>query len=176
MNRRSANLWMCCSIDKSSAHSISSCLSGRDEIDLVINLTIPAAHAGVKLRVLSSGKHVYSEKPLALSRGDGRAFLNTAEANGLRVGCAPDTFLGAGGQTSRRGVDGWFPVDPVGMADVQRAIGVAEIARAISNGTKHAASGDLAFHVLDVMEAFEESSREGRPIRLTSRVDRPAHF
>ncbi len=75
------------------------------EIDLVLNLTIPAAHAAVAVAALEAGKHVYNEKPLAVSREDGRRILELAAARGLRVGGAPDTFLGAGLQTGLRLLD-----------------------------------------------------------------------
>lgn len=74
-------------------------------IDLVINLTIPAAHAAVSLAALAAGKHVYSEKPLAITREDGKAILDSARERGLLVGCAPDTFLGGGVQTCRKLID-----------------------------------------------------------------------
>jgi predicted dehydrogenase len=75
------------------------------DIEIVINLTIPSAHAQVSRRILEAGKSVYSEKPLAIDREDGRAFLALAERRGLRVGCAPDTFLGGGLQTCRGLID-----------------------------------------------------------------------
>ena len=75
------------------------------DIDLVINLTVPSVHAEVSLAILEAGKSVYSEKPLATRREDGRAVLETAAAKGLWVGCAPDTFLGAGLQTCRKAID-----------------------------------------------------------------------
>ena len=68
-------------------------------IDVVINLTIPAAHAPVSMQALEAGKHVYNEKPLAIEREDARRMLALATEKGLRVGCAPDTFLGGGLQT-----------------------------------------------------------------------------
>jgi predicted dehydrogenase len=68
-------------------------------VELVINLTIPAAHAEICLRALDNGKHVYVEKPLAVTREDGQRILELAASKGLRVGSAPDTFLGAGIQT-----------------------------------------------------------------------------
>jgi predicted dehydrogenase len=77
-------------------------LLGNDSIDIVLNLTIPSEHTSVNLQVLNAGKHVYVEKPLALNRADARAVLEKAAENNLRVGCAPDTFLGAGGETSRK--------------------------------------------------------------------------
>ncbi|QAY73441.1 Gfo/Idh/MocA family oxidoreductase [Agromyces protaetiae] len=71
-------------------------------VDLVVNLTIPQAHAEVSSAALAAGKHVFSEKPFATSREEGLALLAQADAAGLRVGGAPDTFLGAGLQTARR--------------------------------------------------------------------------
>ena len=80
-------------------------LLARDDIDIVINLTIPAAHAEVSLQILEAGKHAYSEKPLALNRADGERIMQAAAAAGLRMGCAPDTFLGGGNQTARKAID-----------------------------------------------------------------------
>jgi predicted dehydrogenase len=72
------------------------------EIEIVLNLTNPAAHAAVARQILESGKSVYGEKPLATTLPDARAMLDLAAQRGLRVGCAPDTFLGAGIQTCQR--------------------------------------------------------------------------
>ena len=74
-------------------------------IDIVINLTIPAAHAEVALTALAAGKSVYNEKPLALDRAQAKQMLDLAREKGLRVGCAPDTFLGGGLQTCRKLID-----------------------------------------------------------------------
>jgi predicted dehydrogenase len=71
-------------------------------VEIVVNLTIPAAHAEVASQVIAAGKHVWNEKPLALDRFSGERLLNDAAAVGLRVGCAPDTFLGTGLQTACR--------------------------------------------------------------------------
>jgi predicted dehydrogenase len=76
-----------------------------DAIDIVVNLTIPQAHGEIALRTIAAGKHAYCEKPLALSRDEGRRVLEAAKQKGVRVGCAPDTFLGAGQQTARKLVD-----------------------------------------------------------------------
>jgi predicted dehydrogenase len=76
-----------------------------DDIDIVINLTIPAVHAEVSTAILEAGKNVYSEKPLAIEREEGRRVLELAAEKGLFVGCAPDTFLGGGLQTCRHAID-----------------------------------------------------------------------
>jgi predicted dehydrogenase len=73
-----------------------------DEIEIVVNLTIPKVHVEVALQALAAGKHVWSEKPFALDRESGQALLKAAHDAGLRVATAPDTFLGAGLQSSRR--------------------------------------------------------------------------
>lgn len=78
-------------------------------IDIVLNLTIPAVHAEIALAALEAGKSVYNEKPLAVTREGGQKMLDLAHAKGLRIGCAPDTFLGAGLQTCRKLIDdGWI--------------------------------------------------------------------
>ncbi|SDN06803.1 Predicted dehydrogenase [Fictibacillus solisalsi] len=70
------------------------------EIELIINLTIPKAHASVCIQALEAGKHVFTEKPLAVTREEGRQILEAAQKHNLLVGSAPDTFLGAGIQTA----------------------------------------------------------------------------
>lgn len=75
------------------------------EIELVINLTIPKVHALVCKQIIAAGKHVYVEKPLAAELKDGEEILALAKEKGVRVGCAPDTFLGAGIQTSKKLID-----------------------------------------------------------------------
>ncbi len=290
-------------------------------IEMVVNLTVPQAHVPVGLAALAAGKHVYSEKPLAIGPAEARRLIDAGAATGLRVGCAPDTFLGAGQQTARRAVDsgmigrpvagtayfmnhgheGWHPnpdfyyrrgggpmldmgpyyltalvnlLGPVarvcgstrisfadrvigseprrgeripvevpthvsgildfvdgasvmvatsfdvwrhghghleiygatgsltapdpnrfdgvvrvsdGTGDWQevptlhrfgdgnhRSIGAADMARAIRDDRPHRASGALAYHVLEVMTAFERSSESGRFVAIESRCERPA--
>ncbi|SDK86551.1 Gfo/Idh/MocA family protein [Nonomuraea jiangxiensis] len=75
------------------------------EVEIIVNLTIPAAHAEVSAAALDAGKHVWTEKPFALDRESGRRLLDQADAAGLRIGGAPDTFLGAGLQTARRMIE-----------------------------------------------------------------------
>jgi predicted dehydrogenase len=72
------------------------------EVEIVVNLTVPLAHAEVCLKALEAGKHVYVEKPLAVTLEEGKRILETAERRGLYVGSAPDTFMGGGIQTCRR--------------------------------------------------------------------------
>jgi len=290
------------------------------EIQIAVNLTVPKAHAKVSLAAISAGKNVYSEKPLAVTRQEGQGILAAAREKGVLVGCAPDTFLGGGGQTCRKLVDdGWigepvaavafltshgseswhpnpdffyqvgggpmfdigpyyltglinllgpvkrvtgstrisFPeriatsewhrgrripvqvpthyagvIDfvggPVGAiitswdiwaanlphieiygsegslsvpdpnifggavlvrragadewgevplthsAEVGRGIGLADMAYAITYGRPHRASGEMAYHVLDIMSAFEDASQSGRHIEIASRCSRPA--
>ncbi len=291
-----------------------------DEIELVINLTIPAAHGPVGLQVLEAGKHFYTEKPLSVSRGEAQALLSKANEKGLRVGGAPDTFFGGGLQTCRKLIDdGWigevvgasafmnsngpeswhpdpeffykvgggpmFDMGPyyltaltmllgpthrvsgttrithaqrkitsepkfgqmmtveiptyvtgslefvsgpigtiqttfdVGRANVPiieiygtqgtlscpdpngfdgpvkvsrggeefvevplthsyrgnfRGVGVADMCQAIGSGRAHRASGELTYHVLDLMHAFHDSSNQGRHIEMQSACERPA--
>jgi predicted dehydrogenase len=73
-----------------------------DDIELVLNLTTPAAHAAVALEVIGSGKHLWGEKPLALDRASAQAVLTAAAAAGVAVGNAPDTILGPGLQAAQR--------------------------------------------------------------------------
>jgi predicted dehydrogenase len=291
------------------------------EIKIVVNLTIPIAHAEVAQAAVEAGKCVHNEKPLTITREDGQKLLATTAANGVLVGGAPDTFMGGGIQTCRKLIDdGWigepiaatafmtchgheswhpdpefyykvgggpmfdmgpyyltalvnlmgpvrrvtgsaritFPerlitsqpkygtkisVDvpthvagimdfqsgavgtiltsfdvwaaelprieiygtegslsvpdpngfggPVlirragasqwsevplthGYADNSRGIGVADMAYALRSGRPHRASGKLAYHVLDLMHAFHDASREGKHIELESTCERPA--
>ncbi len=292
-----------------------------DGIELIINLTIPAAHVAVGLQAIAAGKHVHSEKPLGLTVAEASTLIEAAAKRNLRVGCAPDTFLGGGHQACRQLVDEgaigqpiagtaffmcpgherWHPnpafyyapgggpmldmgpyyitalvnlIGPVArvsgstsrvrasrpitsqplagqMIDVQvathvagtlefesgvvvsiatsfdvpkhrhtpielhgtaaslqvpdpnkfggpvelaraggdwaeqpiahgyadgnfRSIGAADLAQALRSGRPHRASGELALHVLEVMEAFQRSSDSGRHIAIASRPPRPA--
>ena len=83
-------------------------------IEIVLNLTIPKAHVPVALDAIAAGKHVYLEKPLAVSLAEGRQLIEAAAAQGLRVGCAPDTFLGGSHQTARALIDAGSIGQPFG--------------------------------------------------------------
>ena len=83
------------------------------DVEIVLNLTIPAVHAEIAAAALEAGKSTYGEKPLALGLADGKRLLERATRAGLRVGCAPDTFLGAGIQTCRKLIDDGAIGEPV---------------------------------------------------------------
>lgn len=290
------------------------------EIEIVVNLTVPQSHAPLNIAALKAGKHAYCEKPLGMNRDEVVESVAVAEAQGLRIGSAPDTFLGGGIQTARKAIDegmigkpvaatafwlshgheSWHPspafyylkgggpvfdmgpyyltalvnllgparrvcgstaitfstrtitsepldgtvipveipthvagtVDFVNGAiasvmvsfdvwannlprieihgtkgslsvpdpntfcgevkfkgpdcedwtvvesthrdDVGRGIGVADLAMAIRSGRDHRANGDVAAHIVDIMQAFEESSDSGRHIDLTTRCEHPS--
>ena len=95
--------------DKAQQQGVRGCsvaeLLADDSVDLVVNLTIPSAHAAVNTAALMAGKHVYTEKPFALDPSDGAAVVALAGKKNLLVGCAPDTFLGGGLQTARKAID-----------------------------------------------------------------------
>jgi predicted dehydrogenase len=291
------------------------------KVEIVLNLTIPRAHVEVGLRAIAAGKHVYGEKPLGINFGEGKRLVDAAKAKGLRVGSAPDTFLGGAHQQARQVIDSgalgrvvggtaffacpgheyWHP-DPAFYYDVgggpvldmapyyitdlvnllgpvasvqalsvtpfaerpvrsepkkgemmpvhvathvtgtlifasgalvqvtlsfdvpkhghlpielygteaslivpdpnmfggevkiarpraewepvavtlpyadanYRSLGLADMAHAILSNRPHRASGELALHVLEVMEAFEVASREGRMVEISTPVERPA--
>ena len=73
-----------------------------NEIDLILNLTIPSAHKEIIIKSLNAGKHCFSEKPLAMNMKEGMQILKLSNEKKLYVGCAPDTFLGAAGQNARK--------------------------------------------------------------------------
>ena len=80
-------------------------LLAADDVDLVLNLTVPNAHFEVSMAALSAGKHVFTEKPLAATAAEARKLVAEAQRRGLAIGSAPDTFLGAAGRTARRLMD-----------------------------------------------------------------------
>ena len=84
------------------------------EVELIVNLTTPQGHFPVARQAVEAGKNVYNEKPIALTRAEGKQLLAAAATNGARVGSAPDTFMGAGLQTCRKLIDdGWIGT-PIG--------------------------------------------------------------
>lgn len=117
----------CASLDlaeskaKAAQHNVARACSVDDliaapDIDCVLNLTIPAAHAAITMRALDAGKHVYSEKPFVTDGADGKAVLDLALQKGCLVGNAPDTFLGGRWQTCRRLIDDGVIGRPTGVA------------------------------------------------------------
>lgn len=90
------NIPIACTVDE---------LLSNDDIQIVLNLTIPAAHFDINMQILNAGKHLYCEKPLTLSFEDAKTVIETARSKGLMAASAPDTFLGAGAQTCRALLD-----------------------------------------------------------------------
>jgi predicted dehydrogenase len=88
-------------------------LMAAPDVDLILNLTVPAAHYDVSMQALSAGKHVFTEKPLAVTAEAGRKLVAEAARRGLALGSAPDTFLGAAGRTARRLIEGGAIGTPV---------------------------------------------------------------
>ena len=77
---------------------------GHPDIEIVVNLTIPAVHVEVSEAIIAAGKHVWTEKPIGVDRASSLGLLEKADAAGLRVGVAPDTVLGPGVQTAKRAI------------------------------------------------------------------------
>lgn len=98
-------------------------LPRRADVDVVLNLTVPAAHAEVTGAAIEAGRHVYVEKPLAVWREDGLRLVEAAADAGVRIGVAPDTFLGDGIQTCRRLIDAGAIGEPIGGAVVMACHG-----------------------------------------------------
>jgi predicted dehydrogenase len=86
------------------------------EIDVVLNLTPPLAHVDITRQAMDAGKHVYSEKPLAPTAVEAGELLDIARARGVRIGCAPDTFLGSGFQAARRAIDDGAIGEPISVS------------------------------------------------------------
>lgn len=99
-------------------------LLANTEVETILNLTIPAAHAEVNSNALEASKHVYCEKPFALDVDDGVRVIQMAKTRGLRVGCAPDTFLGGGHQTVRKHIDDGAIGKPVAATAFMMSHGV----------------------------------------------------
>jgi len=86
------------------------------DVDVVLNITTPVAHAATTAAALAAGKHVYVEKPITETLAEARGLLATADASGLLLGAAPDTFLGSAAQTARHAIDAGLIGEPVGVA------------------------------------------------------------
>lgn len=115
-----ASLDMAESRAKAARHGISRACTVEEiivdpQIDCILNLTIPAAHAEIALAAVEAGKHVYSEKPLVTTMQDGQRLLAAARKRGVLVGNAPDTFLGGRWQTVRRLIDEGVIGTPTGV-------------------------------------------------------------
>jgi predicted dehydrogenase len=89
-------------------------LIAASDLDAILNLTPPAAHADVVQSAFEHGKHVYTEKPLATSVGDAQSLVEEAHRRGLRLGCAPDTFLGSAYEAGRELIERGDIGEPLG--------------------------------------------------------------
>jgi predicted dehydrogenase len=122
----SFELVACADLDESQAHALAEThdlevasveeLIAEPTIELVLNLTPPAAHAEVIHASLAAGKHVYTEKPLAASAAAAAALVAEADRLGLRIGCAPDTFLGSAVQAGRALLDAGAIGEPLSVS------------------------------------------------------------
>ena len=101
------------------AQSVDELLANPD-VDIVLNLTIPAAHYAINKAALLAGKHVYSEKPLCLEVSEGKELVALAKEKGLYLGCAPDTVMGGGIQTCRELIDSGIIGKPLSATVVQQ--------------------------------------------------------
>ena len=121
------NVVGCADIDKSRSEAASRTyglrayetiadLLGDPSVEVVVNITPPAAHGSVTTAALTAGKHVYVEKPLAATLGEADRVLEVLKSTGRRLGCAPDTFLGSAAQTARRAIDDGAIGDVIGVA------------------------------------------------------------
>ena len=86
-----------------------------EDIDIIINLTVPTVHEEVTVKALESGKHVYTEKPLACSREGMKHIIEVAKRCGKRVGCAPDSFMSAPAQTAKKALEEDWIGEPIGV-------------------------------------------------------------
>ena len=129
-----AKIVACADLDRARAeakakeHGIRACsveqLLRDPEVQLVLNLTIPKSHAEINLAALSAGKHAYTEKPFAITPAEAKPVLVAAKKKGLRVGSAPDTFLGGGIQTCRKLIDDGAIGEPVAATAFMMGHGV----------------------------------------------------
>jgi predicted dehydrogenase len=94
-----------------------------DDVEIVLNLTPATVHAAVTSEALAAGKHVYTEKPVAIEVADALAVLVQAERRSLRIGCAPDTFLGAAYQAGRAIIDSGGIGEPISVSAAMLAGG-----------------------------------------------------
>lgn len=100
---------------------------GDDSIDAVVNLTPAHAHTSVSRLCLEAGKPVFSEKPLGTDFDEGRSLVELAAEKGLRLGCAPDTFLGVGLQAARTAIDRGMIGEPIAANGFMLEIGRAHV-------------------------------------------------
>jgi predicted dehydrogenase len=122
----SYELVACADLDRAQANALAKAsglaIAGVDEliadplVDVILNLTPPLAHAAITASALAAGKHVYTEKPLATNEDEAVALAREAARLGLRIGCAPDIFLGSAYQAGRAAIDDGAIGDPLSVS------------------------------------------------------------
>lgn len=121
---KNVNIYACCDVDGEKAHKAAETYNiahimtldealACDDIDIVLNITTPKTHYAICKKALLAGKHVYVEKPISLKLEEAQELVALAERKGLRIGGAPDTFLGAGIQTCIKLMNDGFIGEPV---------------------------------------------------------------
>ena len=144
-----------------------------DDIDIVVNLTTPNAHAEIASQAVSAGKHVWNEKPLTVDRASAQALLQAADAAGVRVGCAPDTFLGSGLQHARRLVEEGIDRHPAHRAGAAAEPGPGVLASQPGLPVRHGGGSAVRSRALLPHRAGSELRAGGGP--RGHRVARPGH-
>lgn len=116
------------------------------EVDIVVSLTPNTLHGALALDIIQAGKHVYSEKPLTVYRDESERLLSAASEAGLRVGAAPDTFLGGTWQTARKAIDeGLIGVPFAALANFHARRSPAGLPIASKSATRSIAPGTVPF-------------------------------
>ena len=141
------------------------------EIEIVINLTPHKVHGPLGVRVLEAGKSVYNEKPLSVYREDGLKMLALAKENGLRVGGAPDTFLGGAWQTARKLIDDDVIGEIVGASACLLARRGTPVAPAQQAGQSGPKGGYVSFYRTDFFEFGVTWSFDRGPYYLNALIN-----
>ncbi len=164
--------------------------------DIVLNITPPVAHFEITRQAPAARKHVYSEKPLALTIADASGLVAEAERNEVRLSCAPDTFLSGAFKAARAVLDSgqigeplsvsgamfgaghgdWrdLPFVALGRQDA-RGIGLHDLVEAIAEARPLRASADLACHVVDVARTILAAAEAGDTLAVGTTIERPAN-
>jgi predicted dehydrogenase len=141
-------------------------LLGDDRVDAVVNLTGALSHGAVTRAALEAGKHVHTEKPVALTHAEAQELVDLAGRHGLTLSCAPATLMGEAQQTA------WKLLREGAIGTVGRAL--VELRDAAADGRETRASARHAAHVVEALEAIDRSRPDGGAVEVTSDFDPPA--